>query len=111
MEIDTKQTLHEAADYLRAAVKIIEMYERADRELDYEAGTIFHGFIVRALGRFYKLILPKLEMLPELAEMLEMSKRPIAQGEYDTMDRELMRQYVDDGFEKIMRKLNDKTRN
>lgn len=106
-----KQTLHEAADYLRAAVKIIEMYEGADRELDYEAGTIFHGFIVRALGRFYKLILPKSEMLPELVEMLEMSKHPITQEEFDAMNKELVRQYVDDGFEKIMRKLNDKTRN
>ena len=106
-----KQTLREAADYLRAAVKIIEMYEGADRELDDGAGTIFHGFIVRALGRFYKLILPNSEMLPELAETLEMSKHPITQEEYDAMNRELMRQYVDDGFEKIMRKLNDETRN
>ena len=108
MEIDTKQTLHEAADYLRAAVKIIEIYEEADRELDYGAGTIFHGFIVRALGRFYKLILPKSEILPELAEMLEMSKHPVTQEEYDAMNRELMSQYVDGGFEKIMEKLNGK---
>ena len=107
MEIDPKQTLHEAADYLRAAVRIIEMYEQADRELDYGAGTIFHGFIVRALGRFYKLILPKTEMLPELAEMLEMSKNRFTQEEYDAMDKELIRQYVDGGFEKIMERLNE----